>query len=683
MNSSPPPPASPTHTRLLTRFTSTEFDWLIGVALSLMATLAGTVGKVMMKLSHNRALAAGVPGGKKAGKSGGLFYMGLMLNVVVNPVGYALAYNFASQSLIVPLSALAIVFNTFMAPAVLGEKLSKEDWYGAMVIFGGAILVGVGADRSEQDFDPEDIDALYSKGLFLTFVAAEIGWIGFLAVYMISSSSAREDDAQASLLRKLAWGSAGGTIGGNQFFIKAAVVYIEHGEFDSALSWITYIGAASSAVLGLVLMNAGLHRYEAVFVVPMYQSFLILFGTITAMTFFREFENYSDWQWAVWVPGVVVTILGILILSLHFTCCGLWKSSDQEEEEEEHAKAVGAAAAGIDDDSDTDAAARRAIALDGLEMEPARRPSEARSEPDRYGTAAERHEPSRLSMRMDYALPGGMTPEADRDVSERRRRRVRRTSERSRNAGVGGHDYAHDDYSDSVTSGTVTADDETPRVAHPSSRAFAQRRASDSPVAGGGALAPRRSASPLGLRRSRSPGARRTIGDTMKSFRLEDDVLAAGAKSDGAAGGAGVGATAGGAAGGATESGPAPALVDLPNITELSNSRASLNSGDSGTGRRSRPDSPSDEAAPAVAPGTPLAASAGRYSSQDLDDDFVREVNAHAPPPAAAKPLRRASVDATPEASGDEDDSAGDGGGGGSGAYVPVPGDSPPSQHEI
>ena len=75
-----------------------------------MATLAGTVGKVMMKLSHNRALAAGGTG-KKAGKTGLLFYAGLMLNVVVNPVGYALAYNFASQSLIVPLSALVILAN--------------------------------------------------------------------------------------------------------------------------------------------------------------------------------------------------------------------------------------------------------------------------------------------------------------------------------------------------------------------------------------------------------------------------------------------------------------------------------------------------------------------------------------------------------------------------------------------
>ena len=55
---------------------------------------------------------------------------------------------------------------------------------------------------------------------------------------------------------------------------------------------------------GLFVLNAGLSQYPAVEVVPVYQTFLILLATASAITFFHEMWDAPAWQYLLFATGV-------------------------------------------------------------------------------------------------------------------------------------------------------------------------------------------------------------------------------------------------------------------------------------------------------------------------------------------------------------------------------------------
>ena len=75
-----------------------SFVWLFGVVLSLTASLFGIVGKILMKLSHNRD------------ESCFIFCMGILSIVLLNPALDALSYAFAAQVLLCVCVCVCVCF---------------------------------------------------------------------------------------------------------------------------------------------------------------------------------------------------------------------------------------------------------------------------------------------------------------------------------------------------------------------------------------------------------------------------------------------------------------------------------------------------------------------------------------------------------------------------------------------
>lgn len=267
--------------------------WVIGVALGVLAALAGSCGKVLMKFAHNLGLNSTEKVRGWGAKH--LLAAGLFLNVAVNPALFIAAYAFASQTLIVPLSGLVIVFNTMLAPTYLEEKLTSMDVAGTTVACVGVILVAVAGDKSDQDFELKDMFDLYSRKTFIYYAVID-GGVMVLAVLTLHLSSFFSKD---SIVTKLSYGSLGGMIGGQHFLMKGATVVFDEGSFLDYRCYLVVIGAAGTALTGLVMLNAGLKRYDAVFIVPSYESFLILTGSVSGMIFWEEYKNMKGWQWYV------------------------------------------------------------------------------------------------------------------------------------------------------------------------------------------------------------------------------------------------------------------------------------------------------------------------------------------------------------------------------------------------
>jgi hypothetical protein len=63
-------------------------------------------------------------------------------------------------------------------------------------------------------------------------------------------------------------------------------------------------------------INQGLRRYNAVLFIPLYNCFyIILSSTLGAITY-KEFSSYTLAQWICFPLGIMMTVVGIFIMSL-------------------------------------------------------------------------------------------------------------------------------------------------------------------------------------------------------------------------------------------------------------------------------------------------------------------------------------------------------------------------------
>lgn len=128
-----------------------------------------------------------------------------------------------------------------------------------------------------------------------------------------------------------------GLVGGNLFFLKAAVELVHiGGPVWQYVETYCIIGCAlGTAGGGIYLLNAGLRDYDALYLVAVYQSFLIVIGiasispstamyqllflgSISGVVFFKETAGMNAlWQQCLYPISILITINGIIMLSIH------------------------------------------------------------------------------------------------------------------------------------------------------------------------------------------------------------------------------------------------------------------------------------------------------------------------------------------------------------------------------
>ncbi|DBA03932.1 TPA: LOW QUALITY PROTEIN: hypothetical protein N0F65_010585 [Lagenidium giganteum] len=338
--------------------------WPLGLFLSAISSIFGIVGKLFLKLAHNqrereeedeeRRHAAGNGSGLVGTASSKIwfmyFYSGLFSMLVINPALSAVAYCFATQSLLAPMAGLTIGWNTLFGPLLLPhERLTTNDFVGAMLIFTGCVLVGVSGTHESP---PIPVDRMWKHFFSASFIIYAVV-LAVVLLFLIhharpalvfswqaSPSKARKittEQAQGwisrgdlSQLSRVCMSVLAGVVSGQLFFL-AALMRLLHDEghvriWTYAVTYVCIVGAIGLALLGLYLLNAALKVEDAVVVIYLYEASYILSGAISGLCFFRDMKHLSSWHYVVYSLSLAIILLGIYVVAR--------RSTPVEEEEE-------------------------------------------------------------------------------------------------------------------------------------------------------------------------------------------------------------------------------------------------------------------------------------------------------------------------------------------------------------
>ena len=145
-------------------------------------------------------------------------------------MGDLLAYGFANQSVIAPLTGLPIAFNALLAPKLAGEVLQWKDKIGGALVFGGVVMVALATMGPTRTFTVPQLQAFFERPSFVLYGILSAVLITSLFFFAWSLSPARgrksNDTPRRRALNRFAFGAAGGCVGGQQFLVKNMVTCI-------------------------------------------------------------------------------------------------------------------------------------------------------------------------------------------------------------------------------------------------------------------------------------------------------------------------------------------------------------------------------------------------------------------------------------------------------------------------
>ena len=180
--------------------------WWLGLLLEAIGTLFCAAGKICWRYA--------------ATSTNNWYYCaGAVLTMGLYPMLDSLAYSFASQSLLGVSSGLVVLWNTALAPPLLGERLTVSRATGAAVVVVGTVCVALsGSHGNMTERSPAQLIRL------LLSPSACLYYTGFLlwAACCASLRAAMLTDERRALV--LAVGA--GSLSGNMFTIKAGMTLL-------------------------------------------------------------------------------------------------------------------------------------------------------------------------------------------------------------------------------------------------------------------------------------------------------------------------------------------------------------------------------------------------------------------------------------------------------------------------
>ncbi|CAK0865646.1 unnamed protein product, partial [Prorocentrum cordatum] len=250
----------------------------------------------------------------------------LALNTAVGPLIDMASYAFAPQSLIAPLGALDIVWNTMTAPCTLGEKLTPRTLLGCALIFSGAAATSIVGGKHDGTYTVEQIQdfILHWRTGTLAYMLCLAAWLLFNICVLIPRSASPKGEPWTSgdPLRGLSLGMTAGSLSGNMFCVKAFVEIvqgsIENRSGEYWAHWLPYlllVGAVFFAVSNLFFLDRAMREYEALFMGAVFEGSVILAASISGCVVFGELSYMSTGGIVVYWCGLAIILIGIRLVA--------------------------------------------------------------------------------------------------------------------------------------------------------------------------------------------------------------------------------------------------------------------------------------------------------------------------------------------------------------------------------
>jgi len=248
-----------------------------------------------------------------------------MLLLFFNPVCDIAAFAFAPQSVVSGTAGSATIWSLVFAPWLLGERRTWIDIIGGVIVCVGCIGVGVFGPKDTPDYTYDQIIGYFERTGFLVFAA------GVAILYAVMAMCCRlDEDTRFQFARKLSFGCIGGSVGGFYVFLKVSLALVTlgpEGQWDQWQPWVFLVLAGVFAGGGIVLLNEGLKRYDAIFVGAAYQASLVVMGVASGAAFFLELNVLKEGEIVAFSFSVLLCIIGTA------TCVMAPQESEESEED--------------------------------------------------------------------------------------------------------------------------------------------------------------------------------------------------------------------------------------------------------------------------------------------------------------------------------------------------------------
>jgi hypothetical protein len=303
--------------------------WWVGFLLCTIFSALSSVAFNLQKLSINENDKSSNP---KPVYLQWKWVLGLVFLVTGSLVDFV-AYGLAPQSLLTPLAALVLVWNILVAKC-FGERPGKREIISVFIIFSGTTLTVAFADHYTPSYSMDDVRTLYRAPRMVAyaffvplFICAHLYGLRYIKKNNVINDNSLDEKTRMfySRIECVCYAGTAGVIGGHAIlFAKQAMELLKSwGAGDNI--WVYYemyfiiIGVVVGLFGNVSFLNTALRYYDSLQVIPIYQTYWIIFGTASGLVFFDEIGEMSGTQIFFFLVGCVISLAGVLVLSLRQT----------------------------------------------------------------------------------------------------------------------------------------------------------------------------------------------------------------------------------------------------------------------------------------------------------------------------------------------------------------------------
>ena len=284
------------------------------------STMAGALGGILMKLSHtvlgpSDSLITLTPDEKRRRRRVSWLYFlagAVVCQAVLNVGLSAAALACAAQSLLSPLVSCQIVFNAFLSPCLLGERLTRRDILGTALIVIGCTISGFVAPKEKQRYSLDELIGNFHHAPFEIYLCV-------MALLVVGTFVGARAPSQLAR-RVCAPALPGAFVGNANIFAKGAAGLVEEGfrthsaaALGHPLSYAILFFAFTLPLGSLYFLNKALAQFEASMVVPIYISTLIVVSTVSGGIYFGEIQQMDTASALGLAAGVGLVVVGVCV----------------------------------------------------------------------------------------------------------------------------------------------------------------------------------------------------------------------------------------------------------------------------------------------------------------------------------------------------------------------------------
>mmetsp|Transcript_20674 Transcript_20674/g.43441 ORF Transcript_20674/g.43441 Transcript_20674/m.43441 type:complete len:463 (+) Transcript_20674:372-1760(+) len=242
-----------------------------------------------------------------------LYICGMIGMSFLNPLFCVLAMKYANPSILAPFSGLTLVWVILFSRMVVGEHPELSQKVACACIIAGEVMVALFGDHTNNEWDSyDDVIASYKEPSFVAFIIFMILWLLFLIVVI-------RIFPKPSYLRKLAWGSLGGSITGFQNFLKDGLTILgnakEEGNGVPTAFFLFFFLAMFTSFVGLLFLAACMKRFDATYSSAMFVVSFVLSASFMSAIHYNTFQHLDNVDDLFLYPvGLMVLFYGATIL---------------------------------------------------------------------------------------------------------------------------------------------------------------------------------------------------------------------------------------------------------------------------------------------------------------------------------------------------------------------------------